>query len=95
MCSLLGSLKGLKGTEDMTTAPHLVCSALSYVQEPVQESGKGNTAGSVDIAETPSVVPEKSDRGIKKKLVASHLFVICQALPPTQQLVSYSQAALS
>lgn len=79
----------------MTTDPHVVCSALSAVQELVQESGKGNAAGSVDIAETPMVVPEKSDLGIKIKLVASHLFVICQAVLPTQQLISYSEAALS
>ena len=78
----------------MTAAPRLVYSALSAIRELVQESVKGNAAGSVDIAETPVVVSEKSDFGIKMKLVASHLCVIRQAVPPTQQLISYSEAAL-
>lgn len=95
MCSLLVFLKGLKGSKDKITAPHLVCSAPSAVQDLVQESGKGNAAGSVDTAETPIAVPEKSDLGIKTKLVASHLFVTCQAVLPTQQLISHSETALS
>lgn len=92
VCPWLGSLKGLKGTKDMTTAPRLVYSA---IWELVQESVKGNTVPSVDIADTPIVVPEKSDLGVKMKLVASHLFVTCQAVLPTQQLNSYSEVAFS
>lgn len=51
---------------------------------------KVNAVTSVVIAEPPMVVPGKSDLGIKMELVASYLFVICQAVPPTQQLLSYS-----
>lgn len=65
VCSLLASLKGLKGTKDLTMAPHLVCSALSTTRELVQESMTGNAAGNTDLAETPEVVPEKSDLGIQ------------------------------
>lgn len=65
VCSLLASLKGLKGTKDMTIAPRLVCSALSTSRELVQKSVTGNAASSTDLAETPKVVPEKSDLGIQ------------------------------
>lgn len=51
---------------------------------------KVNAVTSVVIAKPPMVVPEKSDLGIKIKLDASYLFVICQAVPPTQQLLYYS-----
>lgn len=83
MCSLLGSLKGLKGTKDMTTAPRLDYLALSIIPKLVQESVTGNAAANVGIAKTPTVVPEKSDLGVKMKLAASHLFVICHVVPPT------------
>lgn len=76
----------------MTMALHLVYAA---IWELVQESVKGNAVPSVDIADTPTVVPEKSDLGVKLKLVASHLFVTCQAVLPTQQLNSYSEVAFS
>lgn len=49
---------------------------------------KVNAVTGVVIAEPPMVVPE-SDLGIKINLVASYLFVICQAVPPTQQLLLY------
>lgn len=51
---------------------------------------KVSAVTSVVIAEPLVVVPEKSDLRIKIKLVASYLFVICQAVPPTQQLLSCS-----
>lgn len=67
----------------MTTAPCLVYLALSIIQKLVQESVTGNAAANVGIAKTPTVVPEKSDLGVKMKLAASHLFVICHVVPPT------------
>lgn len=51
---------------------------------------EGQYSHSVVIAKPPIVVPENFDLEIKMKLVASYLFVICQAVPPTQQLLSYS-----
>lgn len=51
---------------------------------------KVNAISNVVIAEPPMVVPEKFDLGIKMKLVASYLFVICQAVSPTQQLLPYA-----
>lgn len=91
----LGSLKGPKGTRETTTAPHLVCSALSTIWELAQGYVKGNAAGCVLIAKTPGVLPEKSDLGMPMKLVAYHLINYppgCSSFTATQM---YCRAALS
>lgn len=91
----LGSLEGPKGTRETTTAPHLVCSALSTIWELAQGYVKGNAAGCVLIAKTPGVLPEKSDLGMPMKLVACHLINYPPGCSSFTTAQIYCRAALS